>query len=159
MEKDPITYEIGYLLKPSLKEEELLAFSEKLRNLITGKTGLILSEGTTKNQPLAYAVKKETNAYFNWIKFLLRPEFIKEIEESLKKDLPVLRFLAMKMPEKTGKAFAPKKIKKIKISQKPKETAEETTPVEKTPIATPEQSVKEEEIDRKIEELLGGGEL
>lgn len=152
MEKDAMTYEIGYLLKPSIKEEEVLAFSEKLRNLIIEKTGLILSEGAVKNQPLAYAIKKQTGAYFNWIKFLLRPESIKEIEGYLKKDSSMLRFLTMKAPEKTGKAAKQKqKIKKAKIAPKLKEIEIATT---EPSIAEP--TIKEEEIDRKIEELLGG---
>lgn len=172
LEKESKIYEFGYLLKADLKEEEILDFSEKLRKKITEKKGLILTEGKTKKITLAYPISKETMAVFNWVKFTINPNSIKELEEYLKKESLVLRFLTVKS-EKEEVASKPT-IKKIRKIKKPEEISE-ITPITKTPelpllekpeksIKEPEiepeekpkeQKIKEEEIDKKIEELLG----
>ncbi len=147
MDKDTITYEIGYLLNSSLKEEEILSFSEKFRNAITEKGGLILSEGAPKSLTLAYTIKKETNGYFNWLKFMLKPAVLKDITAYLDKQNNVLRYLVIKSKEKSGK-----------ISQKPRIRKETSVPkIEEGVAEKPVQpeGVREEEIDKKIEEILG----
>jgi len=150
MEKEAILYEIGYLLNSNLKEEEILVFIENLRNKITEKNGLIVSEGRTKKQTLAYPIKKENTAFFNWIKFKLTPETIKNLEEEIKKEKDILRFLITKpAKEKSSfitskKSFRPKKVILETKQEKPLKSTEPK-----------EQKIKEEEIDKKIEELLG----
>ena len=142
MDKETILYEIGYLLKSSLKDDEVVKFAEKLRNIISEKKGLIISEGKPKKQTLEYPIKKESSAFFNWIKFMLGQDFIKEIKETLDKEKNLLRFLIIKT-KKEGPAKPTILKPKKRIIKKTKEVAEETP------------KIKEEEIDKKIEELLG----
>ncbi|MBU1178935.1 30S ribosomal protein S6 [Patescibacteria group bacterium] len=162
MAKETNIYEIGYLLKATLKEEEILAFTEKLRNAVTEKHGLIISEGKTKKETLAYPIKKENNAFFSWIKFSISTETsaIKEIKKYLEKQNDVLRFLIMRATKEKQHKSVIKRERRAKpifvktemptkeISQKPTEVPEQKE--------TPEDiKIKEEEIDKKIEELLG----
>ncbi|MDO8590495.1 MAG: 30S ribosomal protein S6 [bacterium] len=156
MEKETQLYEIGYLLNSALKDEEVLSFSENLRNFIAGKNGLIISTGTPKRQSLSYRIKKEDAAVFNWIKFTLKPELLKDFKEYFDKLPVVLRFLIIKTKQETARKTSPR-IKPVDVpktdSTQIPETKDKSTPVvESKPV---ENTVKEEDIDKKIEELLG----
>lgn len=154
MEKDAELYEIGYLLKDSLGDEEVLSFSGELRNKITEKSGLITSEGKPRKQNLAYPIKKETIATFNWLRFTMKPRMIEVLEENLKNNLNILRFSIVKIEkEKALKPSALKKAKRAKV-RKPISTSVPAVTVNSDKKEAKEE-IKEEEIDKKIEELLG----
>lgn len=161
MEKETQLYEIGYLLNSALKDEEVLSFSENLRNFIAGKNGLIVSVGSPKRQPLSYRIRKEDAAVFNWIKFTLRTELLKDVREYFDKLPVVLRFLVVKTKEDSARKTSPK-IKPASILKTetappdalPKTDSAQTSEV-KTENSPAEGAVKEEDIDKKIEELLG----
>ncbi len=155
MTKEENLYEIGYLLKSDLKDEELLAFSNELKEEISKKSGLVLSEGRNKRENLSYPISKETTAFFNWIKFNLpKTDVIKEISSHLEKQTSVLRFLTIKSSEEEKiKPFTPRTfIKKPRLDSNKIEKEETTITKKSEPI---KEKVKEEEIDKKIEELLG----
>lgn len=153
MEKDAILYEIGYLLKDSLEDEDVLSFSENLRNSITEKGGLITTEGKPKKQSLVYPIKKEVTTTFNWLKFLVKPIAIKEVKNYLEGHPSVLRFLIMKTETEKAPKKGTLKPKRLQV-KKPAVVTMATPETTKSEIEMDE--LKEEEIDKKIEELLGG---
>lgn len=161
MEKETQLYEIGYLLNSALKDEEVLSFSENLRNFIAGKNGLIISVGSPKRQSLSYRIKKEDAAVFNWIKFTSRPEILKDLKEYFGKLPAVLRFLVIKTKEDSARKTSPriKLTDALKTEAKPADTLPKIdstqTPEAKTENKPAEGAIKEEDIDKKIEELLG----
>lgn len=152
MEKSAELYEIGYLVKDSLRDEDVLSFSENLRNTITEKGGLVISEGKPKKQNLAYPIKKETLATFNWLGLTMKPQTIEEIDKYLKENSDVLRFIIIKTEKE--KAPKPSILKPKKIRRKKQITTSISVPkIEESDKEKEE--IKEEEIDKKIEELLG----
>ena len=183
MEKETVIYELSYHLKPDLKDEEILAFTENLRNIIAGKKGLIISEGKPKKAQLAYSLKKESSSIFNWIKFMINPALISEIQEALDRETIILRHMAVKAQKEEAprKPAQEKKDKEVKLDlaegeEKKEETIpaeeaaaepKEAAPVTDEPVAESEKDdgkekerqeklkIQEEEIDKKIEELLG----
>ncbi len=156
MEKDAELYEIGYLLKSDLGDEDVLSFSEKLRNTITDKSGLITSDGKPRRQNLAYPIKGETFATFNWLNFMAKPSLISTVEKYMEDQSVVLRFLIIKTEkEKTPK---PGSLKARRIRTKREEGVAPVVPGIDFPAGRPDEKkeeIKEEEIDKKIEELLG----
>jgi ribosomal protein S6 len=116
---------------------------EELRNQITNKGGLIIAEGRLQKQKLAYPIKKESEAFFHWLRFSLDKKGIVEIKGSLEKNNSILRFLMMKVKKEAA-------TKRPKIIEKKKEKKPELAPETEEPIKS-----KEEEIDKKLEELLG----
>jgi len=148
IEKEPILYEIGYLLKDTLKEEQLVDFLEKLRGEISQNKEMFVSEGNAKKINLAYPIKKEVVALFNWIRIKAKPEAIEQIESFLKKEKVILRLLTIKIKKE-------KPLKQVLI-KRPRIEKTETlvTPKTKQPKEK-ENKIKEEEIDKKIKELLG----
>lgn len=142
MEKEQKMYEIGYLLNPLIPEEKLDEEVFVLRKLIEDKKGFIINEARPKMRKLACPIKKIESAYFGWVKFTTNPEAIEEIESSLKKNDKVIRFLIVKVIKEEAISRPVRKIVKKKKPTEPKEKIE----------------IKLEEIDKKLEELLGKSE-
>jgi len=145
MERDPQLYEIGYLLSPLIPEEDLDGRLLILRKKIEDLKGIITSETRPKMIKLAYPVKKQKNAFWGWLKFTISSDKIDDLKRSLNnspaESLEIIRFLITKSKkEKTPVA----KTEKVKFSSKGKE--EKPSLKEETKI---------EEIDKKIDELLG----
>jgi len=134
METEQKMYEIGYLLSPLVPEEKLDEEIGSLRKLIEDKKGFILNEGRPKIQKLAYPIKKLETAYFGWIKFTADPSSLPEINPPAGGP-QIIRFLITEII----KSPPAKKIIKKK----------------KTMISGIKEGVKFEEIDKKLEELLG----
>ena len=137
METEQRIYEIGYLLSPLIPEEKLDEEISILRKIIEDKQGFIMSEARPKIQKLAYPIKKLETAYFGWIKFTATPSSLPEI-----KSPQIIRFLITEIIKET---LTPHPAKKI---------------IKKKKIMIPEmkEEVKFEEIDKKLEELLGKSE-
>jgi ribosomal protein S6 len=143
MEKETKLYEIGYLMNPGISEEQVLGEINALRNIIEKKGGVITVEEKAKLIKLAYAIKKikigkfET-AYFGWIKFMAETEAIIEIKNEADRMENLVRFMIIvgndeQAQPRAGKRTYTKKEEKVEDKQQ----------------------VNEEEVDKKIEELIG----
>lgn len=81
---EPRVYELGYLLMPTVNEENLSNEREALVALITKFKGIVISEEQPQLIDLAYDMSKIINnkkqvysqAYFGWIKFDVTPDVI-----------------------------------------------------------------------------------
>jgi len=143
--KEPTIYQVGYLLVPTLSEEELSQSVLKLKDSIREKEGAILSEGEPKTKHLAYKMKKvighdralHENAYFGWMFFTMRALEIGDIKTAYDENKDVLRFLITKAVQSE---LSPRK-KKPQIVRARKRTEEE-------------KEASSEEIDQAIEELV-----
>ncbi len=135
METEQRMYEIGYLLSPLIPEEKLDEEISVLRKIIEEKQGFIMSEVRPKIQKLAYPIKKLETAYFGWIKFTAEPKVLSKINPPTGGEEKVIRFL---ITEIIKEPLSKKIIKK-----------------KKTIISGIKEGVKFEEIDKKLEEILG----
>lgn len=138
METEQRIYEIGYLLSPLIPEERLDEEISVLRKIIEDKKGFILSEARPRIQKLAYPIKNLETAYFGWIKFTADPSSLPEINPPAGGE-KIIRFLITEIVETPP---AKKIIKKKKIPPA-------------GGISGIKEGVKFEEIDKKLEELLG----
>lgn len=146
MEKETKMYEIGYLLTPLIPEEKLDEEISAIRKAIEDRQCLITGEERAKTRRLSYTIKKPPMgsfdaAYFGWIKFIAEPEVLREIDVALGKEPKLIRFLIIESvkedlsPKTAGRAVKRKGISGVE----PKIKTE----------------VKPEEIDKKLDELLG----
>lgn len=163
---EPRVYELGYHLVPTLAEEQVPQASDAVRGMIEGVSGTIIADEKPVFIDLAYTIVKVVNhknksfdeAYFGFIKFEAYPEEIATLEEALKRDENVLRYLVVKtLKENT---FISKKIPSVKAKERAEGEAEvsevvvpavevateETSPVEKT--------TSPDELDKAIDELV-----
>ena len=161
-------YEIGYLLKGDITEEEALEKSESIRKIIEGEKGLIIQENRPKKQNLGYPIKKHNIAYCGSFSFTLAPEKISALKKSFEK-FDLLRLLlrqlkgekeSLKHPSKK-RAFRQTPDASIaKENQQAKETQKEsalTSHLDSSEMKPTKQNepLQIEEIDKKIDEILG----
>src|SRR3989344_9079230 len=101
---EPRIYELGYHLVPTLAAEQIPEASGAVRGMIERISKDIIAEELPVFIDLAYQIVKTVDhknkrfdeAYFGWIKFEASPAGIAELEEGLKKDENVLRYLIVK---------------------------------------------------------------
>src|SRR5690606_31057402 len=94
-------YELGYLLLPSIAEENLSAVVSKLKGAITSVGGVEIESEDPFKQDLAYAMTKVVgasryvvnDAYIGWIKFEAEASKAPVVSESVAKMDEVLRAL------------------------------------------------------------------
>lgn len=149
--KEAQIYEIGYLLVPTLGEEELPKAYGDLKAMIENMGGLIIFDEMPKFINLAYPMLKVVSnvrnhfdtAYFGWIKFELPAEKIADIKKKLDTDVNTIRFLIIKTVREntiSQKKFISKDSFRRKSIQK-------DTPSE--PI-----EINKEELDKEIDAMI-----
>jgi len=102
--KDARIYELGYLLVPTVVEENVPAVYGNLKELISSFKGGFISDDMPRSIPLAYTMSKVISnvrhkfntAYFGWVKFEMDAEKILELKKKLDLDPQILRFLILK---------------------------------------------------------------
>lgn len=149
---EPRIYELGYHLVPTLSAEQIPEASGAVRGMIERISKEVISEELPVFIDLAYTIvktiehknKRFDQAYFGWIKFEGLPAGIAELEEGLKKDENVLRYIIVKTIREN--TFIAKKFTGAK-----KELVEETVVPAGEIVA---EAPSEEALDKAIEELV-----
>lgn len=156
--RDPRVYELGYILVPQIKDEDLDKEIDAVRKIITDDGGLPISEGRATLMEIAYPMDKivdnqrqtYTKGYFGWIKFDVTPEKLATIKAGLDKADTIIRFLLISTSREdtmVGKKIAPKfggegeGEKESRPSRKPK-----------TEVAA--EPIDEKELDKQIDDLV-----
>ncbi len=147
-------YELGYLLVPTISEENLPATYGNLKELVASFGGVTISDEMPKMIPLAYSMvkvvsnvrNKYANAYFGWVKFTMESDKVLELKKKLDLDPLIVRFLILKtVKENTiaAKRFVGREgaHRRVQSTHKPVEG------VEAVPI-------NKEEIDKEIEAMI-----
>ncbi len=151
IEGEPRIYELGYLLVPTLGEEEAPSVYGNMKELISNLGGQFIMDDMPKLIPLAYTMDKTIQnvrhkfdmAHFGWIKFEMNPESVLELKKKLDLDTNVIRFLITKtVRENTiaGKRFGERTFTKRKTTTRKEGEAE----VE----------IDEKEIDKEIDAMV-----
>lgn len=134
---EPRFYEFFYIIKSGLEENAVIKTLETVRNSILERKGIIIGEKQPQISRLAYKINKISEGGRGWIKFMAKPEEMAGLKERFKKIEEITRFSLSKMPKESTKIP-----KKRRIIRKPA-------------LAEKKEEVKEEELDKKLEEILG----
>ncbi len=146
-------YELGYLLIPTLGEEDAPAVYGNIKETISALGGQFIMDEMPKMIPLAYTMDKIIqnvrhkfdNAYFGWVKFEMTGDKVEVLKKKLDLDTNTLRFLITKtVRENTiaGKRFSERGLGKKKVGTR--KEGEEAVEINKEEI--------DKEIDAMIEE-------
>ena len=129
-------YELNYLTSPDISEEESKSLSEKLSSLIQEGGGAIQEARPALRQNLSKPIRGRFFVLMTTVNFMAAPEKMGEIEKKIALESEILRHsITVRLIKAGGKA--PRRlIKKL-------QTVRETPRVEL------------EEIDKKLEEILG----
>ena len=140
-DKDKIIYELAFHLNPNVEESKVQQTGQQIEEYVTSNGGIISFRKEPERARLSYPIKHNKSAYFGYLHFTLNsPESLTKIDEQVKLNNDIVRYLLVKVPADSGKVkfrFKP---------QKPRTMQEK--PTEKS---TPEQS---KELDKELEGIL-----
>ncbi len=146
-------YQIALLYSPQLNEVDLAKANARVEELIK-EAGEVKQKNTLEKIKLGYPVKKQTEAFFTWLFFQAEAETIIPLQNKLKEEKEILRFLLIK--DKLEKKENKKKSLRKKIFKEEgeeleegEEGLEEKAP-EKEEVAE-EKEVKEKKLTKKKE--------
>lgn len=111
--KESQVYELGYLILPSIAEENLSNVVDTIKGIIKKSGGEEIASENPIKFDLAYTMSKVIgarkyvvdDAYIGWVKFETSPSATLEISEAVKGLDEVLRFLLIKAPRETHFTF------------------------------------------------------
>lgn len=149
---DAKVYELGYLLAPTSKEEDVPVLYGNLKDLVLSLGGAVISDEMPKMIPLAYSMTKVvsnvrskfSSAYFGWIKFTMLPAEVLEFKKKLDLDPTMVRFLITKTVKEN--TIAAKRFVRSDMHRKPTDSKREVEG-EAVPI-------NKEEIDKEIDAMV-----
>ncbi len=146
-------YEVGYLLVPTLSEGEAASYPQNIKGLLAKHKMQVIAEEAPRMVTLSYVMTKGeggqrqrfTSAYFGWVKFDGEKEEIKALEETLKKDPSLVRFLLVSTVRES--TYSPNRL----LSS---DRLEGETIKRKVVSEAGKGKMSEAELDKTIEELV-----
>lgn len=139
-------YELAYHVLPTLEEAKIAEVKQNLEQFIISKGGAVSYSKEPEKTRLSYAINHNNHAFFGYIHFNLPDpeESLKELNDTLKLNNDILRYLILKMPSDLQKS------KDMLKQLKAKERAE------RRPKSAPKQvSEKEEkEMEKQLEDII-----
>lgn len=96
-------YEELFFVEPDTPEEQLDAFIEQIKGVITQSGGTVDKVDKWGRRKLAYKIDKFTEGYYVLIQFTAPPEPVKDIEHRMRVTDMVLRWVTVRIDEKLKK--------------------------------------------------------
>ena len=91
------SYEMVVIYTPALIDEPLEAAVNNISNFITTRGGTVSETARWGKRTLAYPIKHVNSGTYILVKFTLKPNFSKELENNLRISESVLRHLLIKL--------------------------------------------------------------
>jgi ribosomal protein S6 len=145
------SYECAFHLLPTVADGEVARVVEGLKGLVTTHGGEVFDEEEPQRFTLAYEIRQVAegrsqrfiNSWFGWIRFTLQPAEVARLEEELKHQGEVLRYLTIKL---TREELANPK----RIFEKKTESATVTS--SEADAETPKE-VSEADLNKSLEQI------
>jgi len=138
-------YETFAIFEADTASDERKAILERIESLITARNGVLLVFDKWGGRKLAYPIRKKTQGYYVRIDYCGEGELVAAMEQMLRHDQRVLRFMTIVLESDTD----PEALKAAMA-----ETEEATEPVtaEKAAAPTPETVTPETAAEGDVEE-------
>lgn len=147
-------YEVGYLIVPTAKEEDIEKIVGMVRAEIGQAGGNLIAEGAPSLTQLAYPMSiydgskhlEYDRGYFGWLKFETSVEAAHALTAGLKKNVNIMRSLVFRtVREDTRAKMKPATLREVKrtdtIKSTPRRVEEEKGPV------------SEEELEKALQDI------
>lgn len=143
-------YELGYILVPTIAEENVAAEVESIKGLIEKHGGSFISEDFPKLRDLAYTMVKSIGSakhrhdkgYFGWVKFETETSSVPKLNEAFAKNDNILRSMIIETVRENT-MVTQKMVFKPTDGAKPEDGEAEV-----------KEPVSEEELDKTIDNLV-----
>jgi len=93
-------YELIYIARPDLSDEELATIFNRTTKIITERDGHVLTVDEWGKKKLAYEIKKYAKGHFMYLQFLGDAAIVNEVERTFRLDDGLLRFLTVKLEDR-----------------------------------------------------------
>ena len=91
-----MNYELMFILRPDLTEEELQAKIERVKKLIADGGGEVVKEDAWGKRALAYPINHFKEGVYHFLNFQSESSRVKDLEKTLNLDDAMLRFLIVR---------------------------------------------------------------
>ena len=122
-------YEVMFIVRPDLQEEELDKLSSTLEGHATNAGATVKSIERMGKRRLAYTVRKFADGFYILLTVEADGKAIHEIERRLRVSEPVIKFISVRIDEEEKRLDKIKQIRATKV----KRSASEPAPVESAP--------------------------
>ncbi|MBV9146135.1 MAG: 30S ribosomal protein S6 [Acidobacteria bacterium] len=122
-------YEVMFIVRPDLQEEELDKLSSTLEGHATNAGATVKSIERMGKRRLAYTVRKFADGFYILLTVEADGKAIHEIERRLRVSEPVIKFISVRIDEEEKRLDKIKQIRATKV----KRSASEPAPVEPAP--------------------------
>jgi small subunit ribosomal protein S6 len=112
-------YETGFLLAPSLSEEETEKIITQMTDVVSQKEGKLIRQEKWGKRRMAYTIKRFNEAFYVFLYYEGKEDIPLELERRFKQTDSVLRYLTLKKEAQE----AVRKKKKKEVSGEEKEAA------------------------------------
>lgn len=110
-------YETGFLISPSLSDEEREKLVLQMAQIVSKKKGKMLKEDNWGKRKLAYPIKKFDEAFYVFFLYEGEPDVSSELERRFKQTDAILRYLTVRKEQREN-------IRRKKIGVKAEEEKE-----------------------------------
>jgi small subunit ribosomal protein S6 len=112
-------YEELFIVKPDMPEEEVDAYIEQIKALITTGKGTVDKVDKWGTRKLAYRVAKYNEGIYTLIVFTSGPELVREVERRMRVTDSVIKFITVRIDEKLKKIEKRKKSRDKRAARRP----------------------------------------
>jgi len=112
-------YEELFIVKPDAPEEEVDAYIGQLKELITNGKGTVDKADKWGTRKLAYRVSKYNEGVYVLFQFSSSPELVREVERRMRVTDMVIKFITVRIDEKTKKIEKRKKQRDKRAARRP----------------------------------------
>lgn len=121
-------YEEFFIVEPDTPEEQIDAYVEQIKGIVTAAGGTIDKVDKWGKRKLAYEIGRFTEGYYVLIQFTAPPDPVKEIEHRMRVTDMVMRWVTVRIDEK---------LKKLAKKTKQREKRAKRRPAAAQPVAAP----------------------
>lgn len=142
-------YQIAVLISAKLDQNKAREEFDAFKKILTNHKAQNLVELSFNQRQLAYKINKENNAYYGYVDFEIEPKNLPKIEEELRLEKAILRYLITVWEDYKVEA---RDKREIKETEKPGTTPEKPLIGKKEVVKTTEKEenvVKEAEVAKK----------
>ncbi len=92
-----MSYELVYIVRPTVDEQTLAAVNEKVEKFVAGNAGSIVKRDDWGKRRLAYPLMKFNEGFYQVLQIDLPPAAVRELERSLQLTEDILRYLVVRV--------------------------------------------------------------
>lgn len=145
-------YQLTYIISSHIVSEQVESLKKGVEDFVQKNGGSIIKSEKTIAQSLAYPIKKHSSGFFMTLEFNAEEKDIKDLKAELEKSPDILRhFIIVKRPAKIMKA---RRTRKLATDESKAKSKTENTEVFKERSVKEEKPVADEDIDKKLDEIL-----